>query len=374
MKQLLRLVICCGLLGAVGASGGAEGEIDPRWLDRMAPEDRACLDRLIGYAPPAFPDESVWVNGEPMTWGELRGRVVVVQSWTSRTAAGRNWALRASRTLGGFDERDVQVIALHTPEGAETAGVFLKRRPHEVPVVIDHGGLLCDALGMYRRPVNVVVDRNGTVRFAGLNQRGLKAAVARLVTEAPDPKAAPAVRPADGAAEAASFPPFTGSIRSATDVRGQRAPRLVVQQWLNEEPSAAGKVVVLDFWATGCGYCRRTIPHLNTLADQFRDDVVCIGLSDETRDNFLRGLQRYRLAMNDFRYHLALDSASTMKRAIKSRGVPHTIVMSSDWIVRWQGHPAFLKAETLARIVEANSALAGGNGPRCERWKGGGRD
>ncbi|MHC4421385.1 MAG: TlpA family protein disulfide reductase, partial [Planctomycetota bacterium] len=91
-------------------------------------------------------------------------------------------------------------------------------------------------------------------------------------------------------------------------------------------------------------------------------------LSDETPDRFTKGLDRYRLSMDGFRYYVALDPEGRMERAVKVRGIPHAIVMSSDWVVRWQGHPAALDASTLARIVEANQGLNGGEQPLCSRW------
>jgi thiol-disulfide isomerase/thioredoxin len=355
---------------AVAAGAGNERGEGPRpsWLDRLQAEDRGCLDRSIGYAPPALPDDLVWFNTDPLTWRALRGRVVIIQSWTSKTASGRNWALNASRLLGSHDPRDVQLIALHTPQGADSAGSFLDRRGLDVPVALDHTGTFCDQLGVYERPVNVVVDRNGTVRYAGLNPRGLKNAVALLVGEPHDPDAAAQVRPADAGETPVEFPPIRGGVRSGLDLRGRQAPEMYVGQWLTGRPDAADKVVVIDFWATWCGPCRVTVPHLNELADQFREDVVCIGLSDETPDRFARALNRYKLPMDKFRYHLALDPSGRMQRAVRVRGIPHAIVMSSDWVVRWQGHPAGLDAPTLARIVEANRGLNGGGQPLCSRW------
>jgi thiol-disulfide isomerase/thioredoxin len=43
----------------------------------------------------------------------------------------------------------------------------------------------------------------------------------------------------------------------------------------------AGKVVVINLWATWCGPCRIEIPHLIELANEYKDRVEFIGLTNE---------------------------------------------------------------------------------------------
>jgi peroxiredoxin len=48
-----------------------------------------------------------------------------------------------------------------------------------------------------------------------------------------------------------------------------------------------GKVVVLDFWYRGCGWCIRAMPQVNQLADDFKDQPVAIlgmNIDSEERD------------------------------------------------------------------------------------------
>lgn len=52
--------------------------------------------------------------------------------------------------------------------------------------------------------------------------------------------------------------------------------------------SFKGKVILLNFWATWCGPCRAEIPSLVELQQQYKDDLVVLGLSvDDTPEKLL---------------------------------------------------------------------------------------
>ena len=56
-------------------------------------------------------------------------------------------------------------------------------------------------------------------------------------------------------------------------VVGSKAPPIDIEHWLNKEPVErweTGKVYVVEFWATWCGPCKVSIPHLNKLHQRGR--------------------------------------------------------------------------------------------------------
>jgi cytochrome c biogenesis protein CcmG, thiol:disulfide interchange protein DsbE len=354
----------------------AKPDVDPKWLERLPKEDRAAIDELIGFAPPSFAGDVKWLNREATGWESHRGKVILVQSFSISDPAQKKWPTRLAAIAKDWPANDIVLIALHTPEGANKAQEILAKQktPESVAIAIDPTGKFCDELGIYKEPVNFLVDRNGVVRFAGLNAKGIDGAMAKLLQEKIDGNVRAKERPRSETASkpesSADFPAFTGKVDSARDIRGQKGPEFVVDEWITSQPQARGKVVVLDFWATWCGPCVASIPHMNSLATKFGDSVCIVGLSDEKPNDFQDGLKKRKLKLENINYALALDPAAKMKSAIQIRAIPHCIVMSQDWTVRWQGHPMSLRPQILEQIIKANaSSAAPTQGSSKRRWQ-----
>ena len=68
----------------------------------------------------------------------------------------------------------------------------------------------------------------------------------------------------------------------AKSVLNEKAPKLVVEEWISKKPDTEGKFVLIDFWGTWCGSYRAHIPALNEIQNKYGDQLVIIGVSDGT--------------------------------------------------------------------------------------------
>src|ERR1051325_1895884 len=71
---------------------------------------------------------------------------------------------------------------------------------------------------------------------------------------------------------------------------GDKAPPLTIEKWVKGEPITGfekGRVYVVEFWATWCGPCVASMPHLSELQKEYGDRVTIIGVTKEDPNNSL---------------------------------------------------------------------------------------
>ena len=121
---------------------------------------------------------------------------------------------------------------------------------------------------------------------------------------------------------------------------GEPAAALAVTNWVKGEPvDISTGVHVIEFWATWCGPCLTSIPHLTELQEKFKDrGVNIIGISNEE----LATVESFVKKMGDkMAYTVAIDTGATSKGYMGQYGIggiPHAFVVKDGEVV-WHGHP-----------------------------------
>jgi len=143
-----------------------------------------------------------------------------------------------------------------------------------------------------------------------------------------------------------------------------KAPELVVEEWLTDKPDTKGKYVLIEFWATWCPPCRRSLPLLNGFHEKFGDELVVIGISHETAKDVLALNDKYPDSAK-IRFYSAIDTKARMKKKLGVWGIPHAILLEPDGYVIWEGFPLLKDYELTEDII--NRALEIGRKLKAEK-------
>jgi thiol-disulfide isomerase/thioredoxin len=115
------------------------------------------------------------------------------------------------------------------------------------------------------------------------------------------------------------------------------APTITAAGWLNgkapTKESLAGKVVVVEVWATWCHACLKMMPHLVEVHDRFADrGVVFIGLTSEDEGK-LPVIERV-LRNADIRWPIGWGADQTI-RELGTEYLPSLYVIGSNGQILW---------------------------------------
>jgi thiol-disulfide isomerase/thioredoxin len=109
-----------------------------------------------------------------------------------------------------------------------------------------------------------------------------------------------------------------------------------------------GQVVLLDFWASWCKPCRTTFPAVHSLAEAYAGQglkllVISLDASEEDSRELLleEGFPTDNVLWG------SLDEARAVKALYGVGGIPRTFLIDRQGLIRFDGYPRNLTAETI---------------------------
>lgn len=154
---------------------------------------------------------------------------------------------------------------------------------------------------------------------------------------------------------------------------GDPAPAFAIAHWVQGEPVAAfeaGKIYVLDFWATWRAPCKDSVPRLSELQAEYAGKLTIIGVTDEKPEAVARFLGATELQGKAV-YTLACDPDRSIHGAYLTPAgqttLPVSFAIGADGKLQWIGHPLNLHKVLPDLVAGTWDAAAARTGFELER-------
>ncbi len=156
---------------------------------------------------------------------------------------------------------------------------------------------------------------------------------------------------------------------------GDPAPKLQTGKWVQGDPVKdfqKGKAYIVEFWATWCGPCRASIPHLNEIYEKYKDKgLVVIGQNCWEHDDaevapFVKKMgdkMTYRVALDDKSSNEKGKMAETWMAAAGRKGIPSAFLINTKGVVAWIGHPMELTDDAIQDALAGKTMVSKGAEP-----------
>lgn len=114
----------------------------------------------------------------------------------------------------------------------------------------------------------------------------------------------------------------------------------------------AGKVVIVDFWATWCEPCRESFPAYQALVDEFGGKVVVLAVSVDESPNDIAGFAK----STGVKFPIAWDEGQSAAQSYQPPKMPSSFVVDKHGIIRFV-HAGFSRGDENELREELRSLL-----------------
>jgi cytochrome c biogenesis protein CcmG/thiol:disulfide interchange protein DsbE len=336
---LLAASMTAAVAGDGAGSTSTAGEFPADWFFKMRPKQKAKHDAMIGEPMPTL-TLSHWI-GDPQSAETMHGKVVIIDFWATWCGPCKRAIPHNNELYEKYADDGLVLIGVCGSSGQDKMPAVARQYKIAYPIARDAKLVSAKAWNVFFWPTYAAVDRSGIVRAIGLKPQSLDPVIRKLLAEpAPDDDASgdETIADAEGAPAIPSDWLEVGRRGRAhlAELHGaETPPALQVTGWINSEPltleKLKGKVVVLDFWATWCGPCLRSIPASNALAREYADEgLVFIGVCHP------KGSERMAQTVKEreIAYPVAIDADGKTIEQYRVNGYPDYYIIDRQGRLR----------------------------------------
>jgi thiol-disulfide isomerase/thioredoxin len=170
----------------------------------------------------------------------------------------------------------------------------------------------------------------------------------------------------------------TASLSMAQSLNvGDNAPELKVTDWVKGSPQTLGNgnVTVVEFWATWCGPCKMSIPHLTEMAKKYKGKVNFVGVSiwEAKPEDYKTKVPAFVKDFGDkMDYNVATEGPDTYMAknwmtAAGERGIPSSFLINGEGKIAWIGHPMDGLDVAIDKLLEGKLDMAAAKAERAKQ-------
>ncbi|MEO6726691.1 MAG: redoxin domain-containing protein [Blastocatellia bacterium] len=235
----------------------------------------------IGVAAPEF--ELKDLSGKSRALKSYRGKPVVITFISARCPISKMYQDRIRAVADDYAKQGVAFLAINANADESIAEVRTHAAQNNLSFTIlkDNRNVVADAYAAERTPTVYVVDKDGVLRYQGridnsqnvrlVKRNDLRAALDELLAgkaiSQPETKAMGCVIKRMSQSQ-------TAKATTAIKMPDPNVSLLKPAAFPNLVKQSAGKVLIVNFWATWCGPCVAEFPEFVKLDQTYRDKGV----------------------------------------------------------------------------------------------------